>query len=219
MTRRRSSAKGRFSTNRCSADRKARNSVSQGPSSAGASRTALFRTSLSNVSPSNSASRLSIGEPADELHLEEVAIPSQRVDRIRVRVHACALDPADWAVCKVFFSALPSRGIGFDVSGTVDAVGEGVTGVHIGDLVFGVLDYMGYPTAGASDFAILAVWARPSQKVSTWSKPPRCRRPSKRPRAVSIFSDWHRAKQFWSTAGGRRPDSQPFRSHCYAAHM
>jgi NADPH:quinone reductase-like Zn-dependent oxidoreductase len=45
------------------------------------------------------------------------------------------------------------------VSGTVDAVGEGVTGVHIGDLVFGVPDYMGYPTAGASDFAILAVQA------------------------------------------------------------
>jgi len=83
---------------------------------------------------------------------------------------------------------------------------RGVTGVHIGDLVFGVPDYMGYPTAGASDFAILA------QKVSTWSKPPRCRRPSKRPRAVSICSDWHRAKRFWSTAGGRRPDSQPFRS-------
>jgi NADPH:quinone reductase-like Zn-dependent oxidoreductase len=159
MTRRRSSAKGRFSTKRCSADRKARNNVSQGPSSTGASRTALFRMSLSNVSPSNSASRLSIGEPADELHLEEVAIPSPRVDRIRVRVQACALDPADWAVCKGFFPALPSRGIGFDVSGTVDAVGEGVTGVHIGDLVFGVPDYMGYPTAGASDFAILAVWA------------------------------------------------------------
>jgi NADPH:quinone reductase-like Zn-dependent oxidoreductase len=68
--------------------------------------------SLSNVSPSNSASRLSIGEPADELHLEEVAIPSPRVDRIRVRVQACALDPADWAVCKGFFPALPSRGIG-----------------------------------------------------------------------------------------------------------
>jgi Alcohol dehydrogenase GroES-like domain len=218
MTRRRSSAKGRFSTKRCSADRKARNSVSQGPSSAGASRTALFRMSLSNVSPSNSASRLSIGEPADELHLEEVAIPSPRVDRIRVRVHACALDPADWAVCKGFFPALPSRGIGFDVSGTVDAVGEGVTGVHIGDLVFGVPDYMGYLTAGRRILRS-SPSGRPSQKVSTWSKPPRCRRPSKRPRAVSIFSDWHRAKRFWSTAGGRRPDSQPFRSHCYAAHM
>jgi NADPH:quinone reductase-like Zn-dependent oxidoreductase len=98
------------------------------------------------------------GEPADVLHLEEVAIPSPKADRIRVRVHACALNPADWAVCKGFLPAPPPRGIGFDVSGTVDAVGEGVKGVNIGDLVFGVPDYMGYPTAGASDYAILAVW-------------------------------------------------------------
>jgi NADPH:quinone reductase-like Zn-dependent oxidoreductase len=100
----------------------------------------------------------SYGEPADVLQLEDVAIPSPKTDRIRVRVHACALNPADWAVCKGFFPVPPPRGIGFDVSGTVDAVGEDVTGVSIGDLVFGVPDYMGYPTAGASDFAILAVW-------------------------------------------------------------
>jgi len=100
----------------------------------------------------------SYGEPADVLRLEEVAVPSPTADRIRVRVHACALNPADWAVCQGFFSVPPPRGIGFDVSGTVDALGEGVTGVSVGDLVFGVPDYMGYPTAGASDYAILAVW-------------------------------------------------------------
>ena len=44
------------------------------------------------------------------------------------------------------------------MSGTVDATGEGVTGVGIGDLVFGVPDFLGYPSAGASDQAILAVW-------------------------------------------------------------
>ena len=99
------------------------------------------------------------GEAADVLHLEDVAIPSPKAGRIRVRVHACALNPADWAVCKGFLPAPPPRGIGFDVSGAVNAVGEGVTGVKVGDLVFGVPDYMGYPTAGASDFAILAVWA------------------------------------------------------------
>jgi len=100
----------------------------------------------------------SYGEPADVLHLEEVAIPSLKADLIRVRVHACALNPADWAVCQGFFPVPPPRGMGFDVSGTVDAVGEGVTGVNVGDLVFGVPDYLGYPTAGASDYAILAVW-------------------------------------------------------------
>jgi NADPH:quinone reductase-like Zn-dependent oxidoreductase len=98
------------------------------------------------------------GKAADVLYLEEVAIPTPKADRIRVRVHACALNPADWVVCEGFLPVPPPRGIGFDVSGTVDAVGEGVTGVAVGDLVFGVPDYMGYPTAGASDYAILAVW-------------------------------------------------------------
>ena len=50
-------------------------------------------------------------------------------------------------------------GIGLDVSGTVDAVGEDVTDVRVGGLVFGVPDYMGYPTAGASDYAVLTFWA------------------------------------------------------------
>jgi NADPH:quinone reductase-like Zn-dependent oxidoreductase len=100
----------------------------------------------------------SYGKAADVLRLEDVPIPSPKAGRIRIRVHACALNPADWVVCEGFLPVPPPRGIGFDVSGTVDAVGEGVTGVAVGDLVFGVPDYMGYPTAGASDFAILAVW-------------------------------------------------------------
>ena len=90
--------------------------------------------------------------------LTAVPIPKPKADRIRVRVHACALNPADWAVCQGFLPVPAPRGIGFDVSGTVDAVGEGVTGVNVGDLVFGVPDYIGYPTGGASDFAILTVW-------------------------------------------------------------
>ena len=100
----------------------------------------------------------SYGEPAEVLRLEDVPVPSPNAGRIRVRVHACALNPADWAVCSGFFPLPPPRGIGFDVSGTVDALGGGVADVAVGDLVFGVPDYMGYPTAGASDFAILRVW-------------------------------------------------------------
>jgi NADPH:quinone reductase-like Zn-dependent oxidoreductase len=99
------------------------------------------------------------GEPAKVLRLDEVVVPNPNAERIRVKVHACALNPADWAVCQGFFPAPPPRGIGFDVSGTVDAIGEGVTGVKIGDQVFGIPDYMGYPTAGASDYAVLMVWA------------------------------------------------------------
>lgn len=98
------------------------------------------------------------GEPADVLHVDDVPVPTPRAGQVRIRVHACALNPADWAVCQGFIPLPPPRGIGFDVSGVVDAIGDSVTGVSVGDLVFGVPDYIGYATAGASDFAVLKIW-------------------------------------------------------------
>ena len=98
------------------------------------------------------------GEPADVLRLEEVAVPSPRAGQIRVRVHACGLNPADWYLCRGLFAGDLPRGVGLDVSGTVQAVGEGVTDVRIGQHVLGVPDFRGFPSAGASEEAVLAVW-------------------------------------------------------------
>jgi len=75
------------------------------------------------------------GKPFDVLRLEDVAIPNPGIGQVRVRVHACALNPADWVVCEGFLPVPPPRGIGFDVSGIVDALGEGVTNVSLGDPV------------------------------------------------------------------------------------
>ncbi len=99
-----------------------------------------------------------IGKPLDILLLEDVAIPNPGANQVRVRVHACALNPADWAVCQGFLPVPPPRGIGFDVSGTVDALGEAVTNVSIDDHVFGVPDYIGYSTGGAAEYAVLKVF-------------------------------------------------------------
>jgi NADPH:quinone reductase-like Zn-dependent oxidoreductase len=100
------------------------------------------------------------GEPADVLRLEAADIPNPGPDRIRVRVHACGLNPADWALCRGLFAASLPRGIGLDVSGVVDAMGAGVTDVDAGDPVLGSADFAGYPSAGASDYAILNHWTR-----------------------------------------------------------
>ena len=98
------------------------------------------------------------GEWADVLRLEDAPVPSPRADQIRVRVHACAVNPMDWVLCLGQMPGPVPGGIGLDISGNVDAVGEGVTNVRVGDLVFGVPDYMGYPTAGASEYAVVAFW-------------------------------------------------------------
>src|SRR5271166_5787968 len=83
----------------------------------------------------------SFGEPADVLRMDETILPGPGPNRIRVRVIACGLNPADWALCRGLFAGNLPRGIGLDVSGTVDAVGEGVQDVSIGDEVLGAADF------------------------------------------------------------------------------
>ncbi|NIJ37696.1 NADPH:quinone reductase-like Zn-dependent oxidoreductase [Sphingopyxis panaciterrae] len=98
------------------------------------------------------------GEPADVLRLEDVSVPSPGPGHVAVRVHACGLNPADWAICRgMSYRGLPC-GIGLDVSGVVTAVGHGVDDVAVGDEVFGPANFMDYPTAGASEYAILSHW-------------------------------------------------------------
>jgi NADPH:quinone reductase-like Zn-dependent oxidoreductase len=98
------------------------------------------------------------GEPGEVLLQEIVEIPDPPAGRVRVRVIATGLNPADWQICRGFMPGTLPRGIGCDVAGTVDAVGEDVTDVAIGDIVFGDSDYVGQPSSGAADVAILRRW-------------------------------------------------------------
>ncbi len=98
------------------------------------------------------------GEPGNVLRLDKADIPEPKAGHVRVKVHACGLNPADWALCRGLFPGDLPRGIGLDVSGAVDAIGEGVADVAIGDQVLGVPAYQDYSSAGAADHAVLAVW-------------------------------------------------------------
>ena len=99
------------------------------------------------------------GKPADVLHLEDAPIPEPRAGTIRIAVHSCGLAPADWALCGGLFAGDLPRGVGIDVSGTVDAIGDGVTDVSLGDRVLGSAAWRTSPSAGASDFTIMDRWA------------------------------------------------------------
>lgn len=62
--------------------------------------------------------------------------------QIRVRVAAAGLNPVDWKIAAYpaaaeRFSVRMPAGFGNDYAGTVDEVGEGVTGFAVGDRVFG----------------------------------------------------------------------------------
>src|SRR3954447_3370157 len=77
--------------------------------------------------------------------------------QVRIAVRAASVNPLDW---KVFSGAMaggePLAGngyLGYDAAGVVDEVGEGVTGVSVGDDVFG----RGRNTQ--AEFAVLGSWA------------------------------------------------------------
>src|SRR5919199_1351452 len=83
--------------------------------------------------------------------------PHAGAGQVRIKVKAASVNPIDW---KALTGALsdgspltePAR-LGYDAAGVVDEVGEGVTGVSVGDDVFG----RGSHTQ--ADHAVLDSWA------------------------------------------------------------
>ena len=100
------------------------------------------------------------GKPEDVLRLEEMELPAPRQNNIRVRVNACGMNPADWALCQGLYAGLLPRGVGLDVAGIVEAIGDGVQDVMVGDPVLGRVDFTEYTSAGAAEYAVLKFWAR-----------------------------------------------------------
>jgi NADPH:quinone reductase-like Zn-dependent oxidoreductase len=79
--------------------------------------------------------------PPGVLTLEQVPKPEPGPGQVLVRVHAAGVNPIDWKFRAGYLQQyvpveLPSTP-GLDVSGVVDAVGEGVTEFAPGDAVFG----------------------------------------------------------------------------------
>lgn len=85
------------------------------------------------------------GPASEVLHLREVAIPVIGADEVLVRVHASSVNAMEWHLVngkpylmRVAFGLRPrNQTLGADVSGTVEAVGPGVSRFQPGDAVFG----------------------------------------------------------------------------------
>ena len=73
----------------------------------------------------------------DGLVVEEVPRPDPGPGEVRLRVRAAGLNPADWKILEYSTGLHVPVGNGTDVSGVVDAVGEGVAEWQPGDEVFG----------------------------------------------------------------------------------
>jgi NADPH:quinone reductase-like Zn-dependent oxidoreductase len=87
----------------------------------------------------------------------DAPVPHAGRGQIRITVRAASVNPADWKLLTGAMSGgQPLTGTGYlgrDAAGVVDEVGEGVTGVSVGDEVFG----RGQDTQ--AEFAVLDAWA------------------------------------------------------------
>ena len=91
------------------------------------------------------------------LEWAEAPDPHPGPGQIRIAVRAASVNPIDWKVLSGMLSGgKPMAGtgyLGYDAAGVVDEVGEGVTGVSVGDEVFG----RGRNTQ--AEYAVLDAWA------------------------------------------------------------
>ncbi|MEU3461896.1 NADP-dependent oxidoreductase [Streptomyces sp. NPDC006733] len=102
----------------------------------------------------------SFGGP-DVLEVEEVPVPEAGSGQIRIRVAAAAVNPVDLQTRSGALTAggvLPPRevlGIGWDVAGTVEALGPQVTGFRRGDAVIGLSDRLALPLKAQAEYVVL----------------------------------------------------------------
>src|SRR5439155_26389229 len=97
--------------------------------------------------------------PLEGLVEIDAPLPTPGRGEVRVRVVASALNPADYKVVLGTLKFLHARNrsliVGYDFSGTVDAVGASATGVSIGDDVFGFLPYgLGNKRGGCAEWLL-----------------------------------------------------------------
>jgi NADPH:quinone reductase-like Zn-dependent oxidoreductase len=93
----------------------------------------------------------------------EAPEPHAGPGQIRVVVKAASVNPADWKYRSgMYAQGKPLEGtgyLGYDAAGVVDEVGQGVTGVAVGDEVFGQGSH------AQAEYAVLNAWAHKPASV------------------------------------------------------
>lgn len=88
-----------------------------------------------------------VGGP-ETLVLEEMPAPEPKKGHVVIRVHAAGVNFPDTLIIRDMYQMKPPRPFapGGEIAGVVDAVGEGVTNVAVGDRVLGMVGFGGFAT-------------------------------------------------------------------------
>jgi NADPH2:quinone reductase len=114
----------------------------------------------------------SFGGP-EVLEVAEVPVPEPGPGQLRIQVAAAAVNPVDVQTRSGALAAgglLPPReaiGIGWDVAGTVDALGPQVTAFRPGDPVIGLSDRLALPLKTQAEYVVLDAGAVASVPTGT----------------------------------------------------
>ncbi|MEV7414133.1 NADP-dependent oxidoreductase [Streptomyces sp. NPDC089919] len=98
---------------------------------------------------------------SEVLEVVRVPVPEPGPGQVRVRVEAAAVNPVDLAtrsgalVGAGLMAARERTGIGWDVAGVVDRVGEGVTAFSPGRRVIGLRDLLDVSLGGYAEYLVL----------------------------------------------------------------
>ena len=92
--------------------------------------------------------------PSSVLQLVDREVPEPGPGEVRVRLVRAGVNPTDWKFRAGMMSGHDEVTPGQDGAGVVDAVGEGVTNVAVGDRVWLVLAQHGRPHGTAAEFTV-----------------------------------------------------------------
>lgn len=96
------------------------------------------------------------GDP-DVLKVGDVDEPHPGPGQVRIAARAAGVNPADWkrrsGIFRDFMPVEFPHTVGFEASGVVDEIGEGVSGVSVGDAVFGLGSH------ATAEYVVLTSWA------------------------------------------------------------
>ena len=92
----------------------------------------------------------------EALEIVDAPTPSPGPKQVRIKVEAATVNPIDAATRQGYrYEPGATRGLGWDVAGTVDAIGADVEEFRVGDSVIGIEDRMLVPLGTQADYVVL----------------------------------------------------------------
>ncbi|MGD8169053.1 NADP-dependent oxidoreductase [Herbiconiux sp. P16] len=102
------------------------------------------------------AARFSRFGGPEVLEIVDLPDPHAGPGEVRIAVRAAGVNASDWKKRQGLMDQELPQTMGYEAAGVVDEIGDGVTGVELGDRVFGV----GGAGAAQASLAVLSIWSR-----------------------------------------------------------